>query len=190
MNINNLKIKFFWILAVLANIKSAFSDFGTDQAYAVATSFRHISGDRLFQEMCEPHQTSSFITDLLMLLYRCFVPSMEGIALYLQVCGVLLYAIVVYVLYKELLHYAEKEMAHYMCIFFFVFRAKQSVFPEFSNMQIGFSVLLFVLLLKFYRNQKKNNLTHLGSDFSLSAGIGVSDMHYCFCGSAACYIYF
>lgn len=94
VNKNNLKIKFFWILAVLANIKSAFSDFGTDQAYAVATSFRHISGDRLFQEMCEPHQTSSFITDLLMLLYRCFVPSMEGIALYLQVCGVLLYAIV------------------------------------------------------------------------------------------------
>lgn len=90
-----------------------------------------------------------------MALYRKFVPDLTGVALYLQICGVLLYAAVTWVLYKELVRFIDYRTAHYMCMFFFVFRAKQSVFPEFSNMQICFSVLLFVFLLKFYRNQEK-----------------------------------
>jgi len=159
MKKHNSKIILLWILAVIVNIKSIFCDFGDDQAYALSTSFRHIMGDGLFQEMCEPHQTSSFLCDFLMIIYKYFVPDLEGVALYLQVCGVLLYAVVTWILYKELVHFVRCEMAHYMCVFFFVVRAKHSIFPEFSNMQIGFSVLLFVFLLKFFRNQ--NNIHHL-----------------------------
>lgn len=151
----NRRITVLWILTIIVNIKSVFTDFGADQAYAVSTSFRHLMGDRMFQEMCEPHQTSVFISDCLMALYRYFVPNLEGVAMYLQVCGVLLYAVVTLFLYKELIHFVNRNLVHYMCIFFFVFRAKQSVFPEFSNMQICFSVMLFVFLLKFFRNQKK-----------------------------------
>lgn len=165
MTKHNRKIICLWILAVLVNIKSAFTDFGTDQAYAVAMSFRHLTGDRLFHEMCEPHQTSAFLSDLLMLLYRRLVSDLAGVALYLQLCGILLYAIVAWILYKELRHHVKYETAQYMCIFFFVVRAKQSVFPEFSNMQICFSVLLFVFLVKFFRKPEKTGNLILAAVF-------------------------
>lgn len=152
----NKSIGLMWVLAILVNIKSIFTDFGADQAYAVATSYRHLMGDGLFREMCEPHQTSCFLTDILMMGYRFFKPDFEGVAIYLQICGVLLYGIVTWILYKELVKHLDKPLAHFICILFFVFRPKQSVFPEFSNMQICFSVLLFVCLVKFLKDQTKS----------------------------------
>ncbi|MCM1188475.1 MAG: glucosyltransferase domain-containing protein [bacterium] len=142
-----------WFGAVLVSIKSIFTDFGVDNGYAVAASYRHISGDRMFWEMWEPHQTSSFLVDVLMLIYRVFVPSFTGVAIYLQIMGVLLWIPIVFVLHKELSKHIGKELSHLICIFLFVFRAKQTVFPEFSNMQIGFSVLFFVFLIKFICDQ-------------------------------------
>ena len=68
---------------ILTVIKSVFTEYGYDASYHIALSWRHINGDRLFKEMWEPHQTSAFILDFLMLLYRLFVPSMEGVALFL-----------------------------------------------------------------------------------------------------------
>lgn len=151
------KIFILWILVIIVNIKSIFVDFGDDQAYAVAMSFRHLMGDGMLQEMWEPHQTSSFLVDFLMILYRQVVPNFECVALYLQICGVLLYAVVCRCLYKELVQYVEQKLAHYMCIFFFVFRVKQSVFPEFSNMQICFSVLIFIYLSRYLIGKRKRD---------------------------------
>lgn len=150
-------------IAILVNIKSIFTDFGADQAYAVAMSYRHIMGDRMFQEMCEPHQTSSFLADILMMLYKAISQDLECVVLFLQTCGVILYAAVTVLLYKELLRFVNREVAHYMCIFFFLFRAKQSVFPEFSNMQIAFSALLLIFLARFFRDSEKiHNLVIAG----------------------------
>lgn len=153
---NNMKIVPLWILAVLVNIKSIFTDFGADQAYAVATSYRHIVGDSMFAQMCEPHQTSGFLTDFLMILYKCIVPDLTGVVLFLQFCWVVLSIVVAYCLYKELIHWINSELSQYICIFFLIFRPKQSVFPEFSNMQILFGVLCFVYILRFFRSTKKS----------------------------------
>lgn len=144
-----------WIGAVLVNIKSIFTDFGIDNSYAIATSYRHISGDRMFLEMWEPHQTSAFLVDILMIVYRFFVPSFTGVALYLQIMGILLWIPIILILHKELSKHIGKDISHFMCIFLFVFRAKQTVFPEFSNMQIGFSILFFVFLVKYICDQTK-----------------------------------
>lgn len=144
-----------WFGAFLVSIKSVFTDFGVDNSYAVAASYRHISGDRMFAEMWEPHQTSVFLTDILMLLYRFFVPSLTGVAIYLQIMGVLLWILVILILHKELSKHIDRGLSHLICIFLLVFRAKQTVFPEFSNMQIGFSILFFVFLVKFICDQAK-----------------------------------
>ena len=40
-------------------------------------------------------------------------------------------------------------------MFLLVFRAKQTPFPEFANLEIGFSVLTFCFLLRFFRQQDK-----------------------------------
>ncbi|MCM1027111.1 MAG: hypothetical protein NC432_11790 [Roseburia sp.] len=150
---NRRFLRLLWFGAILVTVKSIFTDFGVDNGYAVATSYRHISGDRMFWEMWEPHQTSSFLVDILMLIYRVFVPSFTGVAIYLQVMGVLLWIPILFVLHKELSKHIDKDISHLICIFLLVFRAKQTVFPEFSNMQIGFSALFFVFMIKFICDQ-------------------------------------
>ena len=144
-----------WTGAVLVSIKSIFVDFGIDNGYAIATSYRHISGERMFLEMWEPHQTSAFLVDCLMLLYRLFVPSLTGVAIFLQVMGVLLWIPVIVILHNELSKHIDRDISHMICAILFVFRAKQTVFPEFSNMQIGFSVLFFTFLVKYICDQAK-----------------------------------
>lgn len=109
----------------------------------------------MFLDMWEPHQSSAFLVDILMILYRVFVPSLTGVAIYLQAMGVLLWIPITVLLYKELSKHIDKAIAHLMCILLFVFRAKQTVFPEFSNMQIGFSLLFFVFLVKYICDQAK-----------------------------------
>lgn len=143
----------FWLGAALISVKSIFMDFGVDNGYAIATSYRHVLGDRTFLEMWEPHQTSAFLVDVLMRLYRVFVPSYTGVAVYLQVMGVLLWIPIILVLHKELVKHVDKDLSHLLCVLLFVFRPKQTVFPEFANMQIGFSILFFVFLVKFVLNQ-------------------------------------
>lgn len=148
-----------WTSAVLVSIKSIFVDFGIDNGYAIATSYRHISGDRMFLEMWEPHQSSAFLVDCLMLLYRTFVPSLTGVAIFLQIMGVLLWIPVIVILHNELSKHIDRDISLLICALLFVFRAKQTVFPEFSNMQIGFSVLFFTFLVKYICDQAK--LRHL-----------------------------
>ncbi len=153
--LNVYGIRFMWMLAILANIKSIFCDVYSDQAYAVVTSWRHISGDKMFQEMAEPHQTSAFLTDLLMKIYRIWVPDYTGVVIFLQFCGVILYTIITFLLFRFLLKRIDRYLSHIICILLFTFRVKQIVFPEFSNMQIAFSVLLFMCMVCFYENQRK-----------------------------------
>lgn len=154
-NNRNIFLYLLWLGAALVTVKSIFADFGIDNAYAVATSYRHISGDRMFLEMWEPHQTSAFLVDILMLVYRCFVPSFTGVAIFLQTAGALCWIPLTVILHRELSKHIDRNLSHLICAFLFVFRAKQTVFPEFSNMQTGFSILLFVFLVKFICDQTK-----------------------------------
>ncbi|MBO4678289.1 MAG: hypothetical protein J5626_01320 [Lachnospiraceae bacterium] len=154
-NNTSLYIKILWIVAVLVSIKTIFTDFGADNAYSMVMSYRHITGDRMFLEMWEPHQTSIFLTDILMWVYGLIVPSFTGVAVYLQVCGTLFFAVIAVFLFKEIKALSGKIAAHFAAIFFLVFRAKQTVFPEFSNLQIGFSALMLLTLMGFLKDQSK-----------------------------------
>ena len=154
-NTAKIIIRILWIIAVLVSIKTIFTDFGADNAYTMAMSYRHLSGDRMFLEMWEPHQTSIFFTDALMWVYGLIVPSFTGVAIYLQVCGTAFFAVIAYFLFKEVRELAGEVPAHFATIFFLIFRAKQTVFPEFSNLQIGFATLVFLCLLSFFKEQKK-----------------------------------
>ncbi len=148
-------IKVLWILAVLVSIKTVFTDFGGDNAYSMAMSYRHITGDRMFLEMWEPHQTSIFLTDFLMWVYGLVVPSFTGVAVYLQVCGTLFFALIAVFLFKEIKALSGNTAAHLATIFFLIFRAKQTVFPEFSNVSLGFSVIMFLLLWRYLEREGK-----------------------------------
>ena len=164
-NNTSLYIKILWIFAILVSIKTIFTDFGGDNAYSMVMSYRHITGDRMFLEMWEPHQTSIFLTDIFMWVYGLIVPSFAGVAVYLQVCGTLFFAVIAVFLFKEVKALSGTTAAHFATIFFLIFRAKQTVFPEFSNLQIGFSALMFLTLIGFLKDQRKTYKLVLSSLF-------------------------
>lgn len=154
-----------WAAVLLASVKSIFTDTGFDNAYTVAMSFRHLRGDGMFEQMWEPHQTSIFFTDLFMWIYHLFVPSYTGVMIYLQIVGTLFFMIIGVLLYKLLKNITGRDIAQLAAVFFIMFRAKQTPFPDFANLQIAFSTLLFLCLISFIREQQKKRYLCLAAVF-------------------------
>lgn len=148
-----------WIGAALANIKSIFADYDVDLSYAVVTSYRHLSGEKMFMEMREPHQTSAYILDSLMWLFHKVTGSYEGVVIFVNIFGVLLFALLSCFLVKTLKRHTDHKTAHLIGIAIFAFRARQIVMPEFTNMLFGFSVLLVILLINHF--EKENDRKYL-----------------------------
>ncbi len=148
-----------WIGAALANIKSIFADYDVDLSYAVVTSYRHLSGEKMFMEMREPHQTSAYILDGLMWLFHKVTGSYEGVVIFVNIFGVLLFALLSCFLVKTLKRHTDHKTAHLIGIAIFAFRARQIVMPEFTNMLFGFSVLLVILLINHF--EKENDRKYL-----------------------------
>lgn len=148
-------IKLLWVAVALASIKSIFTDIGFDNAYTVAMSYRHLKGDGMFEQMWEPHQTSIFFTDFFLWIYHLFVPSYTGAMLYLQIVGTFYFVGIAVLLYRLLKNITGSEIAQLAVIFFIMFRVKQTPFPDYANLQIGFSTLLFLCLISFIREQQK-----------------------------------
>lgn len=142
------------IFGVLAAVKSIFTDTGFDNAYMVAMSYRHLKGDGMFHYMWEPHQTSIFVNDVLMWIYHLFVPSYTGVMIYLQICGTCILGLVSKALYDVLVKVSDRNIAIIASLFFFVFRVKQSPFPDYANLLICFSTMAFVSLMKFFEEEK------------------------------------
>ncbi len=144
-------ISIAWILAVLVCVKSIFADFGPDDAYQVAMSYRNLNGDAMFLQMWEPHQMSIFLNNGLMFLYHLIVPSYKGVAIYLQICGTLAFAGLATIVYRTVKDVTGVFTAHLISIFLVVFKAKQTPLLHFANMEIGFSVLMFCAVIALIR---------------------------------------
>ncbi|MBR6308028.1 MAG: hypothetical protein IKR39_05420 [Lachnospiraceae bacterium] len=152
-HIDSLNI-FLWVCGILTVIKSVFTEYGYDASYHIALSWRHINGDRLFKEMWEPHQTSAFILDFLMWLYRLFVPSMEGVALFLQICGAVIFVGVALIAYRILSPKVGTRMATIISVIFMAVRPKGMTLLEFSNELMLFSFLLIISLTELIIDKK------------------------------------
>ena len=136
-----------WIGAILTLIKSVFTEYGYDSSYHIALSWRHINGDRMFMEMWEPHQTSAFLMDLLLIMYRHLVPSMTGIALFLQIIGAVIYSTVVIFLYRAFCLCFDRKTSSLIALILMVARPKGVTMIEFSNAIMMFSFLIVTSLI-------------------------------------------
>lgn len=151
--------------SILVNIKNIFTSFDLDAEYALVMSYRMVQGDKMFLQMWEPHQTSAFLNAAFMWLYLTFFHTTTGIAIYTNLVGVILKGITTVVLYRTLRKYANRKALVCMCVFFFTFNPKDVLMPEFSNMQLWFSALLFCSLFQYIRNQEKKRWLLLAGFF-------------------------
>lgn len=151
--------------SILTNVKNIFTSFNLDVEYALAMSYRMVQGDKMFLQMWEPHQTSAFLATAFMQLYLMLFHTTTGIAVYMNLVGVLLKGATTAVVYRTLRKYTDRRVLLCMCIFFFTVNPKDILMPEFSNMQLWFSVLLFCSLFQYIRNQEKKRWLFLSGLF-------------------------
>lgn len=145
----------FTIMAVLCGLIWSVTNISYDGMYQISMSQRLLSGDKMFLEMWEPHQTSAFLSAALMWIYEKAFGTTTGIVLYLQVCGIAIRGAVAVLLYKVFRLELDKPAAYQMALLFFMISPKDYALPEFSNMQLWYSALLFCCLYVYFRTGKR-----------------------------------
>lgn len=162
------------ILSLLATIKMFFFGLNIDEEYAVTMSFRMVTGDRMFLDMWEPHQTSGFISALLIRIFIAVTGGTEYLILYLRACGAIIQAGISIFLYRTAKQYFSPDASFIAAIFFYNTLPKWIQVPEFANGLIWFSTLAFLCFLHYY------NASHQHKRWLIGGGVCLSGLVLCY----------
>ncbi len=146
------------LFTVAVCLKRIFIDFDSDAGYAAALGWRIVRGDRMFTGMWEPHQTSAFFIAFFEFIYYSVFGTTKGIVVYLNAVGVLVKLAVSIFLYRRLCFYFKKETAFISSCIFMMLSPKLLIIPEYSNLQLYSSVMVFCFLISFMRERKTKDL--------------------------------
>lgn len=155
MKKQNRSYVLFTIMAVFCGMIWAVTNISYDGMYQISMSQRLLSGDKMFLEMWEPHQTSAFLSAALMWVYEKVFGTTTGIVLYLQICGIVIRGAIAVLLYRTFKRDLKKSTAFQMAFVFFMISPKDYALPEFSNVQLWYSALLFCCLYVYLRTGKR-----------------------------------
>lgn len=135
-------------LTVLGVIKSVFVGFDVDESYAIAQSYRLVTGDNMFSEMWEPHQMSAFGSTFLMIPYLLITGGdTTGIVLYLRIAGSVIHLLIGWWFYKRVSAGYGTTTGLLVMFAHVNFLPKWIVLPEFEVMQYWAVCILFLALL-------------------------------------------
>lgn len=138
------------ILSAFAAISKIFIGFDVDEGYAVSMPYRLLQGDRLFGDMWEIHQTSSFLPYLFIWIFVKIAGGNTGIVLYLRIVSTVIHLVFSIWVYKELSAQINREWSALAAILYFNFLPKWLMNLDFS-MQLIWGMTAMLLLL----NKKK-----------------------------------
>ena len=149
-------LRLLWILSILINIKCAFVDYCADSGYAVAMAYRLIHGDGLLQKMWEPHQSSAFLIAGFLKLYETVFGTVDGVVLFLHFIGMILFGLTAAFVVSTMKKYTDSTLAEIMGMTVFLLRAKLVQLPDYANLTVIFSVITFLLLIRFIFSEAEN----------------------------------
>lgn len=144
----------YTILIAIACVFLVFTNISYDAEYQMGMAYRVIKGDKMITQMWEPHQTSAFLCAILMKIYMVLTGTTTGIVLYLQIAGLAIRGGIAFLFYK-----AVKKIAGFVpaliagCIYLLV-SPKELLTPEFGNMQLWFSTLMFLAIMHYFDTEK------------------------------------
>lgn len=142
------------ILSILASLKMLLFAFGLDEEYQVVMAYRNATGDKLFLDMWEPHQSSAFLCMMLMKPWLLLFGT-TGVVLYLRVCGTLIHLGISVYFYRVMKDFVREEYAWLLALIYFNTIPKQIMLPEFGIMQVWFYTLLSLFLIRYYVDGRK-----------------------------------
>ncbi len=138
-------------LTVLGVIKTCFVGFDIDEGYAIAQSYRMLTGDKLFAEMWEPHQMSAFGLAIIMLPYLLLTGGKTaGIILYARIMGSVIHLLIGWWFYKTAKRKFGTTPGLFVLFAHVNFLPKWLVLAEFEIMQYWAVCILFLALLTWY----------------------------------------
>lgn len=150
------------VLSIFATVKMLFFAFGLDEEYQLVMSYRNATGDKLFYNMWEPHQSSAFLCSVLMKPYLMLFGT-SYIVIYLRACGAIIHLAISVYLYKTIKAYIAEEYAWILALIYYNTIPKQIMMPEFGMMQVWFFTLLFLYLIRYYTGDisAKRNIKYI-----------------------------
>lgn len=147
---NTILKVFLLVCAFLINIKYILVDFGIDAAFQTTMSYRLVEGDLMFKQMWEPYQMSAFLCAFFEKIYLSIFSTTTGMVIYLQIVGVIIDACVSLLLYLTIKKLIGNDLLAFLIgLVGFLVAPKDVPFPEYTNMLIWFSILLFIAISKY-----------------------------------------
>ncbi len=161
----------FWIcmltLALLSSIKILFLGLNVDEEYALAMAWRILGPDAMWSQMWEPHQSSGFLAAGLLGAYMQIRGDGEYALIFVRAGGLVLQALVAWRLYAVWRRIEGRPAAGVLALWYFLHLPKWISTPEFSNMLLGFSLLLYLAYVEWSMGGSKWHLWQMGLWMSL-----------------------
>lgn len=132
----------------LAALKCIIVGFQIDEEYAFTLSYRLIKGDRLLQEVWDPHQTSAFLLSVIEWIWIRITGSSDYIVIWSRVVTTILHFLVCFYLYKTFRLFIDRAEALLISLIIFNILPKNYIIPEFSLMMSWFLMLIMICLLR------------------------------------------
>ena len=176
------KKKLFSILIILGLIfvcaiscvKTLIQEFNVDEQYAIVLGYRMASGESMFIDLWEPHQTSGFVCAFFIKLYLLLFKTTEGLVIYLRILGILMQVSVSVFAYNVFKKTTSKMVSLYLAIAVFALQPKGIQIAEFSNLFIWSMLCTMLCFYSIYTKPDRYK------KYAILAGIFV-------CVSVLCY---
>lgn len=140
--------------SVLAAFKCIFIGLQVDEEYAVSMPYRMLLGDKMFTQIWDPHQTSAFLTEALLWVYKTIFHTTDGVVIWLRLFATLIHGILAWRIYRMLQHFLSPEYSFYLSVLYFNLLPKGYITPEFSNMLCWSLTLLLLSLFRLSQSGK------------------------------------
>lgn len=136
------------VLSVLATVTKLFVGFDIDEAYAVTMPYRLYQGDKLFLDMWEVHQTSSFLPYVAIRLFVSVTGDIEYLVLFLRAAASLIHLLLTAFVFFALQSFYDGHKALLFSLVYYNFLPKWMMNLDFSMQLLWFMTIS--LLLLFY----------------------------------------
>lgn len=144
------------LCTLLTNVKNIFTSCQIDAEYQVTMAYRLLRGDEMFSKMWEAHQTSAFFLAFFEWIFLKITNSTTGIMVYANAVGFLCKTAVAFTVYGTLRKHIDKRIAFGALLFVLNTYPKDSVLPDFANLQIWFALLLMCCLIAYFLGQGRS----------------------------------
>ncbi|MCR5031435.1 MAG: hypothetical protein K6A92_01085 [Lachnospiraceae bacterium] len=159
---------------ILAAIKLIFVELCQDEEYQIVMAYRRAMGDRLFADMWEPHQMSSFLNTLFIRMFVGLTGSTTGIVVFLRIMGTMIQFLIAGFLYLTALRNVSRQSALLVSLIWFNSSMGLFISPEYSSMMFWFgtlSILCFWNAMEARHMPKRQGVYVILGDICMCLGV-------------------